>query len=88
MALLEAMAFKKAVISMNVGSISEIIENNKTGYLIDKGKYSEFIKCLKVLKDDSKKRKEFSNKSFNYINNKLNITEYVKKTESLYKNIS
>ena len=35
MVLLEAMAFKKAIVSMNVGSISEVIKNGKTGMLIE-----------------------------------------------------
>ena len=42
MVLLEGMAFKKAVISMDVGSINELV-TNETGLLIQAGNYKEFI---------------------------------------------
>ena len=46
--IIEAMYCKTVVLAYNVGGISEIIEHNKTGFLIEKGKENGFIEALKV----------------------------------------
>lgn len=83
MVLLEAMAFKKAVVSMNVGSISEVI-NNETGVLVKKGDYSNFIKQLIVLKDKEKLIKDFSKKAYKLVEDKFNINNYINQVENKY----
>ena len=37
MSIIEAMAYKNAVISTNVGGIPQVIDNNKNGILIEQG---------------------------------------------------
>lgn len=86
MVILEAMASKKPVVSMNVGSINEVIKENKTGYLIEKGKYDDFIKKLIEIKSSNKERKKIGENAFNYINENYNIKNYTKSIEDLYSN--
>lgn len=86
MVILEAMASKKIVVSMNVGSINEVIEENKTGYLIEKEKYDDFIKKLIEIKSANKERKKIGQNAFNYINKYYNIENYTKSIEDLYSN--
>lgn len=48
--LLEAMAFKKTVVATKVGGNSEIIKNNKNGYLINSQDVDGIIKIVNKLK--------------------------------------
>ncbi|WP_434798694.1 glycosyltransferase [Terrisporobacter vanillatitrophus] len=82
MVLLEAMSFKKPIVSMNVGSIDEIIRNN--GYLIEPGAYDNFINKLDELKDDEEKMKIFGHNSLNIINRDYEIDTYCYKLERIY----
>jgi glycosyltransferase involved in cell wall biosynthesis len=51
--LLEAMKYGLPIISTRIGAISEIVINNKTGYLIDCGDYVELAnKCIKLIGDE------------------------------------
>lgn len=84
MVLLEAMAFKKAVISMNVGSISEVIINNETGILIEQGNYEKFVNELIRLKNDEILKNKLCLKGFEYINKNYNIKNYENKIRELY----
>ena len=83
MVLLESMAFKKAIISMDVGSINEVVKDN-TGILITPYKYDEFIKRLMHLKENSNLIKSFGENSYRLINNIFNINHYVSKLEHKY----
>lgn len=87
MVLLEAMTFKKTVVSMNVGSISEVIENNKTGILIEKGNYEQFIFGLKKIKEEKLCREKIGKNAIEYIKEKFDIKAYVDKVEQCYETI-
>lgn len=84
MVILEAMAFNKPVISMNVGSISEVIDDGKTGYLIKLGNYNDFIIKLKEIKSQKNIMKKLGKAAFDYINRNYNIKVYAKNVENLY----
>ena len=83
MVLLEAMAFKKPVVSMNVGSISEVI-NKDTGILVNSGDYDKFINELIRLKNNEDLATELGESAFNFIDSSFNIQSYVNKIESRY----
>ena len=85
MVLLEAMAFKKPVVSMNVGSISEVI-NKDTGILVNSGDYDKFINELIVIKNSNDLSIELGEKSYRFVESKFNINSYVNKIEDLYVN--
>ncbi|MBX9136330.1 MULTISPECIES: glycosyltransferase [unclassified Clostridium] len=83
MVLLEAMAFKKPIVSMNVGSISEVI-NNDTGILVNSEDYDKFINELIRLKNNENLSTELGESAFNFIESNFNIQSYVNKIESRY----
>ena len=83
MVLLEAMAFKKPIVSMNVGSISEVI-NKDTGILVNSGDYDKFINELIRLKNNEDLATELGESAFNFIDSSFNIQSYVNKIESRY----
>ena len=71
--LLEAQLMKKPVIATNVGGIPELIKNNVTGFLIEKGNSLDLIDKISVLVDDKIKRegmgeegKKFVEKNFSW----------------------
>jgi glycosyltransferase involved in cell wall biosynthesis len=51
--LQEAQLMEKAVVATNVGGIPELMENNKTGFLVEKGDSGELIKKLRTLINDN-----------------------------------
>ena len=86
MVLLEAMAFKKVVISMNVGSISEVI-NKETGILIVQGDYQKFINELIRVKNNKELTTVLGYNAFKLIEEQFNIEGYVKKIIKKYDSI-
>lgn len=83
MVLLEAMAFKKTIISMNVGSISEVINKN-TGILIDAGDYDRFINELIRIKNNDNLSRVLGENAFKFIEGSFNIDIYINKIEGRY----
>ncbi|MDU4892489.1 MAG: glycosyltransferase [Clostridium sp.] len=83
MVILEAMAFRKAVVSMNVGSISEVINDN-TGCLIESGDYEGFLKSLTEVKDNKKLIVNYGEKAYEHIRDNYHISKYVEVLEKEY----
>ena len=66
MVLLEAMAFKKAVVSMDVGSINELV-TKETGVLVRAGAYKEFIDKLEKVKNNKNIAEKYSINGYNFV---------------------
>lgn len=88
MVILEAMSFEKSIVSMNVGSINEVIKNNKNGILINKDDYEEFINKLYFIKENEEISKDYGKKASKYIKDNYDIKEYSKKVEELYNKLN
>ncbi|GAJ38352.1 glycosyltransferase [Saccharococcus caldoxylosilyticus] len=88
MVLLEAMALGKAIVSMNVGGISELIINEKNGILIESGNYNKFIEHLYHLKNDRKKIEKFQENSKAYVKEKFDVRTQIPKIERLYREVA
>lgn len=87
MVLLEAMAFGKAIISTDVGSINEVI-NKDTGVLIGACEYKKFINELANLKDNKKLIEFYSINTKRIVDEKFNIKTYINDIErKVYKTI-
>ena len=87
MVILEAMAFKKPIVTMNVGSISEVI-NKETGMLVEVGRYKEFICDLRTLKNNKKLRVKYSNNAFRSVSKNYNIENYVEEVTKIYNKLA
>ena len=55
--LQEAQLMKKPVVATNVGGIPELMKDNETGFLTEKGNADELIEKLRFLLNDNKKAK-------------------------------
>ena len=53
---LEAMSFKKPIVSTNCGGLPEVINNNETGYIVDKNDKKKFAQKILFLIKNIKKR--------------------------------
>ena len=54
--LVEAMAEAKPVVAFDVSSNPEIVENKKTGYLVEKGDIPDFVKKIQFLSEEARYR--------------------------------
>lgn len=84
MVILEAMVFKKPVVSMKVGSIGEVIIDNFNGCLIEAQNYRSFVKALQKLKDNKDTRNKYSDNSFLTVNEGFDIKVYAEKLIDIY----
>lgn len=84
MVILEAMSFEIPIISMNVGSINEVVKNDYNGYLVNPGDYDDFLKRLLEVKSDKSKIESYGKKSRKIIYDNYNIDDYVEKIISIY----
>ena len=53
--LQEAQLMKKPVLATNVGGVPELLKDNETGYLINKGDHEGWIEKISLLLNDEKK---------------------------------
>ncbi len=58
---------KKPVVATNVGGIPEIMKENETGFLVEKGNSKELIEKLLLLINDKEKRKIMGEKGRKFI---------------------
>lgn len=83
MVLLEAMAHGVIVLSMDVGSIGEVIINQKNGFLIKKGNYKEFIERLLMLGNEEE-TKYIRENAYKTVKVNYNYDLYLKKLIKIY----
>ena len=59
--LQEAQLMRKPVVATNVGGIPELMKDNETGFLVEKGNAEEWIEKLSLLINDKEKRENMGN---------------------------
>ncbi|AGB42273.1 glycosyltransferase [Halobacteroides halobius DSM 5150] len=80
---IEAMAMKKPVVASDVGGLKEIIQDNKTGFLVPLVE-KEFIGRLLKLINNSNLRKKMGQTGYERVLNKFTIEAMIDQTEELY----
>ena len=65
--LQEAQLMKKPVVATNVGGIPELMKDNETGFLVEKGNADEWIKKLSILIESKQKREDMGNKGKKFV---------------------
>jgi len=82
--LAEAMASQKPVIGTTVGGIPEIIQDGKSGYLIDPGSPEQLAQKLTQLLHDEELRKQMGQAGCETVRMKFNLQKNVGRLMKLY----
>ena len=77
LSLLEAQLMKKPVIATNVGGVPELLKNNETGFLIEKGNVKTLKMKLELLLSDEKEREDMGERGRNFVENNFNWNKIV-----------
>lgn len=83
-ALLEAMAMKKAVIATDVDGTKEVISHEENGYLIESGNADMLATALIKLGKDYDLRKKFEQNAFDTVQEQFNASDMTRKIEHVY----
>ncbi len=84
LAALEAMACEVPVVASNVGGLPEVIEHNKSGYLVETRDVQAMAEgAIRILTDD-KIYKSFAKRAREIAKTKFNVKDIIKEYEDLY----
>jgi len=82
--LQEAQLMKKPVVATNVGGIPELMKDNETGFLVEKGNADEWIEKLSLLINNKKQAKEMGSNGRKFVEENFS---WDKITKEFLKNI-
>jgi len=85
--LQEAQLMKKPVVATNVGGIPELMKNNETGFLVEKGDVNEWIEKLSLLINDKEKRKTMGEAGRKFVEKNFNWNKIAKEFLDILKSI-
>lgn len=85
--LIEALACAKPVVATRVGSISEVVEDKKAGFLADKEDEEGLIQYLLLLSDDPDLRRRMGNYGREFVRGRFSTEKLVLQTEDLYRQL-
>jgi len=80
-----AYAFKKPVVVTNVGSIPEVVDNGKTGYIVPPKDPKKLAEAIIDLLSDKEKRKEMGENGYKKTEEELSWDSIAIKTVEVYK---
>jgi len=83
--VIEAALCKKAIIATNVGGTSEIITDQKNGFLIEPKNIKQLKEKLEILINDVATRERFGNNAYNEIKDKFDWEKSIEKYLAIFK---
>jgi glycosyltransferase involved in cell wall biosynthesis len=86
--LLEAIAYKCAIITTNIYPVNQFCVKNKNGFLVRPKKTNDIIKYLDILMKNSKKIEKFKENSFQLYKNKFSHKIFKKKFKNIINQIN
>lgn len=84
LALLEAMAMKKACVATNINGTNEALKDGFNGYLFGPGNFVELADKIISLINDENQRKKFGEEARNTVVRQFDLKKLVKENEQLY----
>lgn len=85
--IIEYMAAGLPVVCTDVGGNSELIEDNKNGFLTHKNDYKEMAEAILKLLDNPAMKQEMGKISMKKANFQFNIKNFIDNTEKFYENL-
>ncbi|MBK1810278.1 glycosyltransferase family 4 protein [Clostridium sp. YIM B02505] len=86
-AVLEAMAMKKLVISTPVAGLAKLIKNGENGIMISERSEEELVNSMLYIYDNADIRSSIESNAYNYLKENYNIDDYVKNLEKYYQKV-
>jgi glycosyltransferase involved in cell wall biosynthesis len=84
--LIEAMASARPVAATRVGGVADIVQDGKSGYLVESGDEENFGRKLIDLIKDPERRRKFGEYGRNIVRNRFSKERLIKDTKELYNN--
>ena len=85
--VIEAMMAEKPIIVANAGALPEIIDNNKTGLIVDAYDASVWAKAVLKLMNNKEIAQELASNAKKYVEDTFSIENYINKHLQLYKKL-
>jgi len=82
-----AYAFKKPVVVTKVGSISEVVDDGKTGFIVPPKDEKALADAIVVILKDDKLRKQMGENAYKKMKEELSWDEIAERTIEVYKNV-
>ncbi|MFC2138025.1 glycosyltransferase [Bacteroidota bacterium] len=79
--LIEAMAFEKPVVAFNINSSAEIIDENQSGFLVEKYDIEEYANKVEILIKDKSLREKFGNTGRKKVEKTFNLEKSIDQLE-------
>jgi glycosyltransferase involved in cell wall biosynthesis len=87
MVAIEAMLAHKPIVASNHGGLTEIIENNTTGFLIEPNNINELSEALSKLIENAELRKKMGEKGYAKVFEEFSVEKYVSSFENVFDSI-
>jgi len=87
LSLIEAQAAKKAIVATNVGGVPDLIEDNRTGLLVQKNDPIGLAMALTDLITDEKLRRKMGEAAAGFANSRYSKKRLIKDIEDLYEDL-
>ncbi len=84
LSLIEAQAAGRALVSTNVGGVTDVVLQNKSGYVVEAGNATDFADSLLKLIEDIDLRKEFGIKGMEFAHNNFSYQRLVSDMSGYY----
>jgi glycosyltransferase involved in cell wall biosynthesis len=85
--LIEAQAGGVPVVTTDVGGVSDVVAEGKTGFIVPSGDVDAFAERILRLVNDEKKRLEMSQNGWNFVKEKFQYEILVRNVDNLYRKL-
>lgn len=85
--LAESMAMEKPVVSYAVGGTPEVIDHERTGFLVERNNLDELYQRLRMLADDKKLRLAMGQQGRKWVENHFDSKEMINKLVDIYQSV-
>lgn len=85
--LIEAQAGNIPVITTNVGGVSDIVQHEKTGFIVEPGDLDTYVSHLVELVENEKKREKMSQNGWSFVKEKFHYHTLVKNMDAVYRDL-
>ncbi len=86
LAAIEVMAAARPVVAFRVGGVGDIVQDGKTGHLIEPGEQSGFAAAVVSLLNDAQRRRDFGVRGAEFARN-FDIPEHVRRLTTVYRHL-